>query len=72
MIKKIIFKISGMHCTSCAMDIDGTLEDTEGVTKANTNYAKSETEVRFEEEKVQNDKIITIIKNLGYDVIPIT
>ena len=55
-----------MHCTSCAMDIDGTLEDTDGVVEANTNYAKQETEVKFDTEKVDKDKISSAISSLGY------
>lgn len=65
MIKKI-FKISGMHCTACAMDIDGELEDSNGVKSANTNYAKSQTEVEFDENKITDKKIISIIEKTGY------
>lgn len=65
MIKKV-FKITGMHCTSCAMNIDGELEDTDGVKTANTSYAKQVTEVEFEEAKITDKKITEIIKNLGY------
>jgi copper chaperone CopZ len=60
------FKISGMHCTSCAFNIDGELEDTDGVEEANTNFAKAETEVKFDPEKVSVDKIIKLIKSVGY------
>lgn len=67
MIKKI-FKISGMHCTSCAMNIDGELEDTKGVKESNTNYAKSQTEVEFDEKKIGEEQIISIIQKTGYKV----
>lgn len=60
------FKISGMHCTSCAMNIDGDLEDTDGIKQANTNYAKSQTEVEFDENKITDKKIINIIAKTGY------
>ena len=60
------FKISGMHCTSCAMNIDGDLEDTQGIKQANTNYAKSQTEVEFDENKITDKKIINIIAKTGY------
>lgn len=60
------FKISGMHCTSCAMDIDGELEDTEGIKSSNTNYAKAITEVEFDEKKLTHHKIISIIEKVGY------
>jgi copper chaperone CopZ len=60
------FKITGMHCTSCAFNIDGELEDTEGIDEANTNFAKAETEVKFDPEKVSVEKIIKLIKTVGY------
>lgn len=56
--------IFGMHCTSCAMNIDFELEDTEGVKEVKTSYAKQETEVAFDPDKVSIEKMITIIKNL--------
>lgn len=60
-------KITGMHCTSCAMNIDGDLEDNvKGVKSASTSYAKQETEVEFNEEEVQVDEIIAQIKETGY------
>ncbi|MBI4096859.1 MAG: heavy-metal-associated domain-containing protein [Candidatus Levybacteria bacterium] len=53
-----------MHCTSCAFNIDGELEDTDGVKEAKTNYAKQVTEVSFDPEKVTPEKIISIIRKL--------
>ncbi|MEK7534493.1 MAG: cation transporter [Patescibacteria group bacterium] len=65
-IKNLKLKISGMHCTSCAINIDGELEDTEGVIESNTNYARQQTEVKFDTDKIKEEKIIEIIKSLGY------
>ncbi len=72
-IKKIvkkIFSIQGMHCASCAFNIDGELEDTEGVIEAKTNYAKALTEVTFDQEKIDQKKIIAILKKVGYTASP--
>lgn len=66
MAKKAKLKISGMHCSSCAMIIDGDLEDIEGVKSAKTNYVKQECEVEFEEEVVQIEHIVKTIENTGY------
>ena len=55
-----------MHCTSCAISIDGELEDTAGVKEASTNYAKALTEVSFDPDKLNLGEIITIIKKAGY------
>jgi Cu+-exporting ATPase len=67
MTKKITLKITGMHCTSCAMNIDGELEDL-GVNSANTNYARAITEVEFDSDKIKLEKIQEVIKELGYTV----
>ncbi len=67
MEKKMTFKISGMHCASCAMNIDGELEDMGAESK--TSYAKSETEVRFDEGKLSMERIIGAIQKLGYEAV---
>ena len=68
---KLKLKIEGMHCTSCAMNIDGELEDTEGVKSSSTNYAKQNTEVEFDDSKINLQKIINIIKTVGYSATPL-
>lgn len=71
MTTKQQFKISGMHCTSCAMNIDGELEETNGVKEASTHYAKAITEVTFDNELVDTKAIIAAIKKVGYDAQPL-
>lgn len=66
--KTASFKIDGMHCTSCSMNIDAELEETEGVVSAQTNYAKSCTSVVFDEKKVSPQKLQLVIEKLGYQV----
>ena len=68
MVKKK-FKITGMHCSSCAMTIDMDLEELPGVKKAQTSYAKQETEVEFDSDKVTDDLILESIKKSGYSAI---
>ncbi|HEX8932585.1 MAG TPA: heavy-metal-associated domain-containing protein [Patescibacteria group bacterium] len=65
-MKKVLFKIVDMHCTSCAMSIDGDLEDTGKVKSARTNYAKAITEVEFDEAQISEEEIIATIKKTGY------
>ena len=65
----IVLKIVGMHCTSCAINIDFELEDVDGVKEAKTHYAKQISQVIFDPQKVSHEKIVTIIKNLGYEAV---
>jgi len=68
-MQQVILKIKGMHCPSCAMNIDGTLEEIEGVKEARTNYARSEAVVVVDEAKVNMNQIRQEIINLGYEVV---
>lgn len=67
--EKLTLKIEGMHCSSCAMNIDGTLEDTDGVIRANTSYAKSKVDVVYDVKKVSPLKLMKIIEDQGYTVL---
>ena len=71
-MKKTVFKITDMHCTACAMNIDFELEDLEGVKMAKTNYAKAQTEVEYDPSLVSDKKIIEAIKKIGYTSAPLT
>jgi len=70
MIKKKL-KIEGMHCSSCAMNIDFDLEDLDGVNSVKTSYARQVCEVEFDEKKISNQAIIQTIKKTGYTVIDV-
>ncbi len=67
--QKLTFKISGMHCVSCSMNIDGELEDVDGVVSASTSYARSVCTVSFDAKKTSQKQIISTIQKLGYKVI---
>ena len=51
------FKVTDMHCSSCAMSIDFDLEDLAGIKSAKTSYAKQESEIEFDEEKQTTNKL---------------
>lgn len=66
MIVKKKFKIDGMHCNSCPLTIDWDLEDIEGIKSAKTSYAKGESEIEFDEEKIKIEQILNQISKTGY------
>ncbi|HXY74550.1 MAG TPA: cation transporter, partial [Dehalococcoidales bacterium] len=43
--------ISGMSCATCAITIEKGLDETEGVSKANVNFASEKASVEFNPEK---------------------
>lgn len=65
------FKIDGMHCSSCSLDIDFALEELDGVISAKTNYARQKSEVSYDPTKVSEREIIAVVKKKGYTMIPV-
>ena len=61
-----------MHCSSCAMNIDFDLEDLEGVKTSKTSYAKQESEVEYDEDKIKFDEVVGQIKKTGYNAQALT
>ncbi len=70
--KTVTLSISGLHCTSCSLNIDGALEDTPGVLSANTSYAQSKTVVTYAPERVSPERLKAVIEALEYTVTEIT
>lgn len=65
-MKKIKLRIEGMHCTSCAINIDFDLEDLNGVKNVKTSYAKEEAEVEFDDESIGINEILKTVEKTGY------
>jgi copper chaperone len=60
-------RTTGMHCGSCAMLIDMTVGDLDGVEAVTTEYATGTTSVTYESDTVSLDGIIQAIRSVGYD-----
>lgn len=60
------YKVVGMHCASCAAVIEADLEDA-GV-NASCSYAKQTLDVEFDDTKVKEEKIHSIIQESGYSL----
>ncbi len=59
-----------MHCASCSALIESSLKKTAGVIEANVSFKPQEATVKFDEQEVQEEEIVQIIKNVGdYQVI---
>jgi len=61
---KKILKIEGVHCSSCAMMIEGELLDA-GI-KCKCSFTNQQIEV---EEKADEEKVKKLISDLGYSVL---
>ena len=68
-MKKITIPISGMHCDSCARNIESNLKKLKGIIDANVNFATEKATVEFDENVTNESKISNVIEKLGYRVI---
>lgn len=66
--KQLKFKISGMHCVSCALNIDDSLEEVAGVIESKTSYARGETLVVVKPSFTDDDTLKKTIADLGYQL----
>ncbi|NCN06654.1 MAG: heavy metal transporter [Candidatus Pacebacteria bacterium] len=69
--EQVLFAISGMHCVSCGMNIDGELEEIPGVVRAETSYAKGTTTVIYDAQQVGVSQLQAVIAKLGYTITKI-
>ena len=65
-LQSIKLKLNNLDCSSCAVDLDLTLEELPGVISVKTNYAKSTVDISFNSSQTTLDKIKSAIKKLGY------
>ena len=69
MTKKTILPIKGMHCASCAINIERNLSKLDGVKKANVNYGSEKAFVEYDEDKTNENNFAIAIKKIGYEVV---
>jgi Cu+-exporting ATPase len=65
-MQKIVLKISGMYCASCAVNIENILKEEDGINSANVNLANQRAYVVFDPSKIDFSKIKNLIEFLGY------
>lgn len=61
------FNISGMHCDSCAKDIQETLAETAGVERAEVSYADRQAIITYDDSVVQPQTLVKKTQDLGYE-----
>jgi copper chaperone len=60
------FAVTGMHCASCAILIDETLEELPGVVSSSTDLRRGTTTVEYDPGQASADQITAEIVSLGY------
>lgn len=69
MLIKFQLQIKGMHCASCAANIEHSLHKLYGVKNVNVNFAMGNAFVEIDTLKINVDKIIQAVNKLGFVAI---
>ncbi len=67
-IGKAVVSVSGMHCASCAINVEKAIKRLKGVTSAVVNIATEKAYVDIDPKLVTERDIISAIENAGYGV----
>ena len=64
------FDVSGMTCSACVANITKVVEKLDGVSGANVNLMTNSMKVNFDENIVDDEKIIGAVEKIGYGASP--
>ena len=64
------FDVSGMTCSACVANITKAVEKLDGVSGANVNLMTNSMKVNFDENIVDDEKIIGAVEKIGYGASP--
>ncbi len=64
--KKIALSIGGMHCASCARNIEKKLKKENGVIKSDVSYAAARASIEYNPKKISEKKLAEAVNRMGY------
>jgi len=65
---KEVFKIKGMHCASCAVNIQKAISKLLGVNKAEVNFGSETALIEYDEQKVAPQNLAKAVSDVGYEM----
>lgn len=66
---KTTFKVADMHCSMCAMKLEGLEDKLPGIRQITASYHRQEMRVDFDESLVSLDEIIRAAAEEGYTAV---
>ncbi len=69
MINKTKIQIAGMHCASCAANLNKQLNETPGITSASVNFATESAQVKYDDAKIDLEGIGRAVAKAGFQMV---
>jgi len=67
--QRMILRIGGMTCASCAQTIENALRKKKGVKEANVNLATEKATVTYNPNEIKYEEIENVVEDVGYQVL---
>ena len=67
-LRRVDLPVTGMHCASCAVNVERGLQDLPGVARANVNYATGQATVFVEPRFADPQALVEAVRGTGYGV----
>lgn len=62
------YKVTGMTCASCAINVEKKVSKVKGVKVASVNLVKEELTISYDANQVNYDKLKNVVRSIGYDL----
>lgn len=66
-----VFRVDGMHCGSCALLIDDTLDELPGVSGSQTTVKPGRSTVELDVSQTSPQDVVAALEQLGYRASPL-
>ncbi len=63
-IKEMKLKVEGITCTSCAMEMENTLRDIEGILNASVNLTEDTMNIRYDSALINRKQLFINVRKL--------
>lgn len=67
-MKTETFKVNGMSCGGCAINVAGALKAVDGVNDAQVSLERKEATVDFDDSRTSTEQLKSAVRHAGYEV----
>ena len=65
------YRVEGMHCSNCAMNLEGIEDELAGIKQVSASYHKGLMVVEFDEAQASEAQILAAVEKRGYKAFPV-
>ncbi len=67
-MKRLSFRVDGITCSGCAVDVETVLKNTDGIYGAEASYSNGSVNIDYHQEEIDESQVRELIKKLGLKI----